>query len=52
MAKSERLAANVLQDLRSMRSNSRATELRSEVGVQDSVLFGCCSVLPCCHMHC
>jgi hypothetical protein len=32
VAKSERLAANVLQDLRSMRSNSRATELRSEVG--------------------
>lgn len=39
MAKSERLAANVLQDLRSMRSNSRATELRSEVGVQDGTLF-------------
>ena len=31
VAKSERLAQNVLQDLRSMRSNSRATELRSEV---------------------
>jgi hypothetical protein len=31
VAKSERVAMNVLQDLRSMRSNSRATELRSEV---------------------
>jgi hypothetical protein len=31
VAKSERLAHNVLTDLRSMRSNSRATELRSEV---------------------
>jgi hypothetical protein len=32
VAKSERLASNVLQDLRSMRQNTRATELRSEVG--------------------
>lgn len=38
VAKSERLAANVLQDLRSMRSNSRATELRSEVAVKLSAL--------------
>jgi hypothetical protein len=32
VGKTERLAAGVLQDLRAMRQNTRATELRSEVG--------------------
>jgi hypothetical protein len=32
VGKSERLAGAVLSDLRSMRQNPRATELRSEVG--------------------
>lgn len=32
VSKSERLAGAVLADLRSMRQNPRATELRSEVG--------------------
>jgi hypothetical protein len=52
VSKSERMAGAVLSDLRSMRQNPRATELRSEVGSSNSGSSFCkflCSMLglPC-----
>eukprot|EP00878_Enallax_costatus_P008810 GHUV01009210.1.p1 GENE.GHUV01009210.1~~GHUV01009210.1.p1 ORF type:complete len:234 (+),score=52.20 GHUV01009210.1:186-887(+) len=56
VGKSERVAHNVITDLRAMRQNTRATELRSEVcGCMDitnfaivySLLFRSCAIVAC-----